>query len=99
MQQRLSSYLRDGVSPGHLRQPGYFLHRGMHTPRLFRGILCLWHSPVLGRPMLVPGYTPVDPALRDEDDDISEAWLQYHDVTRVQLGIVRQDPSSQYQLQ
>ena len=54
------------TTPGHLRQPGCFLHRGMHTPRLFRGILCLWHSPVLGRPLARTGRQTIDPALRDK---------------------------------
>ena len=34
---------------------------------------------------LVSGYTPGGSALRDEDDDHGKAWLQYADVTRVQL--------------
>ena len=67
------------------------------TTWFYQGIICLWHYPVLGRPLARTGLQTVDPALQDEGNDGSAAWLQCADVTRVQLmtwSTVRQDPSS-----
>ena len=57
-----------------------------HLPALHRGIFCLWHYPVMGRPLARTGYgRPLTRRNETKTETTSQHGNSVWDVTRVQL--------------